>query len=76
MNLNQRPETISVDTDHHVAGLDHRIGVLAGGEAQFVDGLVGDRRCDDLSAADIDLYMRRRRTFLDVDDLAFDAVAR
>jgi hypothetical protein len=45
---------VSIDRHHDVAGLDHRVGVLALGELQVFGGFVGDRRRDGLSA-DVDL---------------------
>ena len=37
---------MSVDGDHHVRRLDHRIGVLPSGEAQFVNRLFAVYRSD------------------------------
>ncbi len=64
-----------VHADHDVARLDHRISGHAGGELEFVDGLVGDRRGDN-GAADVDLHMRRGGALLHFRDFAFEAIAR
>jgi hypothetical protein len=53
----------SVDPDHHVGSLDHRISRLAGDQFQLVDGLVGDRSGDD-GAADVDENMGRGGSLL------------
>jgi len=45
-----------VDSDHHVGRLDHRVGLLALFELEFVDRFVGDRRGDD-GSADVDAHM-------------------
>ena len=39
--------------DHHIRGLDDRECIVTDPEAEIVDGLVGDRRGDDDSAADV-----------------------
>jgi hypothetical protein len=44
----------SVDADHDVGGLDHRIGLLAFFDRKVGDRLVGDRGGDDDAAADVD----------------------
>src|SRR6185312_10265632 len=66
--------TMSVDADHHVRGLDHRIGVLPRGELQFIDCLVGDRRGDD-GAADIDPHVAGGGAASHIDDAAFELIA-
>src|SRR5262245_66608154 len=63
-----------IDSDHHVACLDHGVGWLAGRELQLVDGFIGDGSGDRL-AADVDLHVRGGRAFLHLDDPAFQSVA-
>jgi hypothetical protein len=65
----RRPE-ISVDANHHVGGLDDRIGGSADSKAEFIDGLVGDRRRDDRAVADVYTNMRGRGALGDIDDCA------
>jgi hypothetical protein len=50
-------------------------GVVADGEREIVDGLIGDRRGDDYATANIDTHMRGRLTLRHPDDLAFELVA-
>src|SRR5215471_6091294 len=65
----------SVDADHHIRGLDHRVGVLSRGQLQFIDGRIGDGRRHDDSAADFNFDVRGRCTLGHVDDLALEAIA-
>jgi hypothetical protein len=46
--------------DHHVRCLDHGKRVIADLEREIVHRLIGDRRGNNVSAADIDADMRRR----------------
>src|SRR6476469_133269 len=66
---------MSVHRDHDVGGLHHDGNLAAGLDAEIVDRVIGDRRGDDLAAADIDADTRRRRAFLHFDDAALDLVA-
>src|SRR3954470_5073536 len=49
----RRAARMSVHRDHDIRGLDHHRSLAAGFDSEFVDGLVGDRRGDDLAVADI-----------------------
>src|SRR5262249_50638398 len=64
----------SVDRDHHVRGLDDRVGGLAACQLEVVDSFVGDGRRND-RAPDIDAHMRGRLPLLHLDDLALENVA-
>src|SRR5579872_1243058 len=55
---------------HHVGRLDHRVSLLALGEAKLVDGFVGDRSRDD-RPIDVDPDMSRGLTFDHLDDGSF-----
>src|SRR5262245_29947597 len=65
----------SIDPDHHVGRLDDRIGGLAFGELELVDGVVGNGRGDDYPATDVDADMCRGLALLDVDDRALERIA-
>src|SRR4051794_16994128 len=60
---------------HNVGGLDDGNSLVADGEAEIVDRLVGDRRGDDHAVADLDPDMRRRRAPPDFDDPALELIA-
>src|SRR3984885_15372996 len=62
---------ILVYSNHNV-GSFHDDGDMAFGlDAQFIDRLIGDRRGNDLTVADIDTDMRRGRALLPFDDGTF-----
>src|SRR5215813_9486143 len=65
----------SVTRNHHVRGLDHGVCHVSRLELELVDGLVGNRGCDDRARRDLNLDVRRRLPFHDLHDLAFDYVA-
>src|SRR5262249_39647223 len=65
----------SVDGDHHVGGLDDRISLLAALQLQLLHGCIGDRSRHH-GTTDIDFDMGGGCPFGDIDDLAFEYVAR
>src|SRR5262249_50812644 len=60
---------------HHVACLDHRIGLLSLRELELVNGFVGDRR-GHRRAADVDAHMRGGLTLPHIDDRSLEQIAR
>ena len=66
---------MAVFADHHVRRFHDGVGLLPDLEAKLIDRFVRDRRRHD-RAVDVDPHVRRRRAFLDFDDLALEAVAR
>jgi len=61
--------------DHHVRGLDNRERIVTDPEAEIVDGLVGNRRGDDDSAANVDTNMCGCLTLGYCDNLALELIA-
>jgi hypothetical protein len=64
-----------LDRDHHVGGLDHGNDLHALCNAQIIDRLVGDR-CRDDWPTDVDVDEGRCGAFDDVDNGAFEFIAR
>jgi len=61
--------------DHDIRRLDDGPGVIADLEREIVDGIVGDRRCDDHSGANVDANVSRRLALGNADNFAFELVA-
>src|SRR5579863_3970657 len=70
----RRPPT-SVEADHHVGRLDHRVSLLPPLQFEFVDRFVGDRRGHYRAASQIDAHVRGRRSLDDIDDRSVKLVA-
>src|SRR5215831_14137115 len=66
----------SVAPHHDIRGLDHRVGIVARREAQLVHRFIGDGRGDDRTPGQLDPHVRRRGTFLHLDDLPLENVSR
>src|SRR5262249_41266124 len=62
-NATRSEMPMSVYPNHDVGGFHHDGRLAAGLDAEIIDGLVSDRRGDDLTAADIDADMRCGRAF-------------
>src|SRR5919197_1727794 len=63
----------SIRCNHHIARLDHHVGVFAGCELEVVDGLVGNRRSDHVPT-DIHTNVSRGRAFPHLDDFALQLI--
>src|SRR6185312_3262631 len=64
-----------VHRDHHIGRLHHDDDMALRLDAELIDRLVGDGRSDDVSAADIDAYVRGGRALFHFDDGTLDLVA-
>ena len=68
-------ESGSVDGDHHARSLDDGVGLVTNLQAEVLGGIRRDRRNDFLAGRRFNGHFRGDGTFLDGDDLAFEAIA-
>lgn len=68
-------ESGSVDGDHHARSLDDGVSLVTNLQAEVLGGIRRDRRNDFLAGRRFNGHFRRDGTFLDGDDLTFEAIA-